>query len=388
VSFEADMAERIAGLKAADLHRIARRIDGPQGPRLRVDDRDVLCLCSNNYLGLAGDPAMLEAARASVDTEGFGSGASRLISGSMTAHRDAEAALAAYVGKSDAALFSSGYAANVGALQALLTREHTVFSDALNHASLIDGARLSRARIVVFAHGDADDLARKMKEHAPARGERPRALVVSESLFSMDGDVAPLSRLAQLARDYGAGFVVDEAHAIGVFGPEGRGLCAREGVEPDVVVGTLGKAFGAQGAFVAGSDAAVDLMRNRSRSYVFSTAPAAPVARLAIHALDMVRAADDRRAALQRHSDRLRAGLRELGYRVLDGRSPIIPVIVGDPEPTMALSGALLEAGVFAHGIRPPTVPAGTGRLRVVPMATHTDADIDAALDAFSRVRA
>jgi 8-amino-7-oxononanoate synthase len=384
VSFEAEVAKRIASLKAADLHRVARKIEGPQGPRLRVDGRDVLCLCANNYLGFAGDPRMLQAARDAVADEGFGSGASRLISGSMSAHRDAEAELAAYVRKPDAALFSTGYAANVGTVQALLTREHFVFSDALNHASLIDGARLSRARIVVYDHADPDDLARKLKEHAPAPG---RALIASESLFSMDGDIAPLAQLAQLARDYQAGFLVDEAHAIGVFGPEGRGLCAREGIEPDLLVGTLGKAFGVQGAFVAGSAAAVDLLRNRSRSYVFSTAPAAPVARLSIAALRMVREADDRRERLRRHTQRLRAALAELGYRVLDGESAIIPVIVGDPEPTMAMSAALLEEGVFAHGIRPPTVPEGTGRLRVVPMATHTDDDISAAIEAFKKVR-
>ncbi len=374
----------LAEIDQAGLRRRAREIDGSQGPRLIVDGRSVLSLCSNNYLGLANHPALLSALRRGLEEEGLGSGASRLISGSMRAHREAEAQLAAFLGKPASALFSSGYACNVGVIQALATRDDVVFSDALNHASLIDGARLSRAQVVVYDHADPESLRQKL---AAFRGQGANALVVTESVFSMDGDGAPLAALSALAREYDAGFVVDEAHAIGVAGPEGRGRCALHGVSADVLIGTLGKAFGGQGAFVAAEAPVIDLIRNRARSYVFSTAPSPVLARAAIAATKLVREADGLRASLTRNFRHLRAGLGELGYQVLPGDSPIIPVMVGDPAPTMQLSRALLEHGVFAHGVRPPTVPAGTGRLRVVPMATHSREDIDEALAAFAAVR-
>jgi 8-amino-7-oxononanoate synthase len=350
-----------------------------------VDGRSVLSLCSNNYLGLASHPLLVAALRRGLEEDGLGAGASRLISGSMRAHRDAEAALATFLGKPAAALFSSGYACNVGVIQALATRDDIIFSDALNHASLIDGARLSRAQVVVYEHGDLEDLRSKLKQH---RASGHNALLVTESVFSMDGDQVPLAELGALAAEYQAGFVVDEAHAVGVYGPEGRGLAALQGVSPDVVIGTLGKALGGQGAFVAAAGPVIDLVRNRARSYVFSTAPSPALARAAVAAVRLVRDADALRDNLFRNFRRLRAGLSELGYQVLPGDSPIIPVMVGEPGPTMQLSRSLLEHGVFAHGIRPPTVPAGTGRLRVVPMATHSESDIEEALAAFRAVRA
>jgi 8-amino-7-oxononanoate synthase len=345
----------------------------------------VLCLCSNNYLGLAGHPALAAAVRRGLDEEGVGSGASRLVTGSMAAHRGAERTLALYVRQGDAALFSTGYAANVGTLQGLAGRDDVIFSDALNHASLIDGARLSRAKVVIYQHGDVADLAAKLRAH---RSAGRAALVVSETLFSMDGDIPDLAAVAELARSHDAGLVVDEAHALGVLGPQGKGVCASLGIVPDVLLGTLGKALGTQGAFAAADAAVIDLIRNRARSYVFSTAPAPALARASDAAVRLVRDADSLRDRLARHARRLREGLAELGYRVLPGTSAIIPVLVGDPEPTMRLSMALLERGVFAHGIRPPTVPAGTGRLRVVPMASHTNEDIEEALAAFAAVRA
>lgn len=384
MSFDRHIATALGALESKGLLRTPRAVRGSQAPEFEVDGRSAICLCANNYLGLANHPALAAATADAHAQEGFGAGASRLISGSMGAHREAESAFAAFLGKEAAALFSSGYAANVGAVQALVGRGDILFSDSLNHASLIDGARLSRARIVVYRHADPDDLAAKLRAH---RAEGAAALVLTESLFSMDGDIPPLRRIAELAQQHDAGLLVDEAHALGVFGPQGRGLCADRGVRPDVLVGTLGKAFGGQGAFVAASNPAVRLIRNRARSYVFSTAPAAPVARAASASLALVRDADAARARLLELATRLREGLLELGYRLVPGESQILPVLVGDPEPTMALSAALLEHGVFAHGIRPPTVPAGTGRLRVVPMATHTDEHIDRALRAFEKVR-
>jgi glycine C-acetyltransferase len=340
-------------------------------------------MCSNNYLGLAGHPALLAAARGALDQEGFGSGASRQISGNMLSHRQAEQALARYVGQAASVLFSSGYACNVGVLQGLLGRDDIVFSDRLNHASLIDGARLSRASVVIYDHADAQDLERKLAAH---RGQGRAALIVTESLFSMDGDLAPLKDIATLARQYEAGLVVDEAHAVGIVGPSGRGLCAQLGISADVVIGTLGKAFGGQGAFAAASEEVVELVRNRARSYVFSTAPAPLMAATAVAALRLVQESDSLRATLYSHAARLREGLRRLEFQVLPGDGPIIPVMVGEPGPTMALSSALFERGVFVHGVRPPTVPKGTGRLRLVPMASHTTADIEEVLTAFAGV--
>jgi 8-amino-7-oxononanoate synthase len=299
----------------------------------------------------------------------------------MDAHREAELAFADFLGASDAALFSSGYAANVGALQALVGPGDAVFSDALNHASLIDGCRLSRASIHVYAHRDPEHLESLLREH---RSRARRALIITDSLFSMDGVTAPLRDVATLARSFDAGLLVDEAHALGVFGPNGRGLSAAVGIEPDVVVGTLGKSFGVAGAFVAASQEVVELIRNRARSFVYSTAPPPMVARAAIAALRLVREADDARATLLRNAEDLRTGLRTLGFDVPNENSQILPVLIGDNERTMQLSAKLLDRGVFVQGIRPPTVPAGTARLRLTPMATHRPEHIEQAIDAFA----
>ena len=349
-----------------------------------VDGRMVLSFCSNDYLGFASHPALAAAVRRALDEEGTGAGASRHISGNMSAHRQLETSFAEFTGHAAAALFSTGYAANVGTLQALVARGDLIFSDDLNHASLIDGARLSRAEVVVYRHADLEDLAAKLAAH---RAKGQNALIVSESLFSMDGDEAPLEGLAQLARRYDAGLVLDEAHALGVMGPAGSGLAPAAGILPDVTIGTLGKAFGSQGAFVAASSAVVALIRNRARSFVYSTAPSPALTAASLAALRLVREADALRATLRQHWVRLRSGLAELGYRVLPGDSAIVPVLIGDSGPTMELSRVLFERGVFVHGIRPPTVPRGQGRLRVVPMATHSEADIAEALAAFAEVR-
>jgi glycine C-acetyltransferase len=384
VQFDSHIAQRLAALEAAGLRRRTREISGPQGTHLSIEGRSVLSLSSNNYLGLAGHPDLMRVGAEALAAYGAGSGASRLVSGTMSVHREAEKTLAAFAGFPESVLFSSGYACNLGVVQALVGRGDVVFSDSLNHASLIDGARLSRADVVVYQHADAAHLRRQLMGHR-ARGRA--ALVLTESLFSMDGDIAPLAALANLAREFQAGLLVDDAHAIGVYGIRGRGLCAEHGVTPDVLVGALGKACGIQGAFAATSLPTAELIRNRARSYVFSTAPSPALAALATSAAALVQAADAARASVLRHARTLRNGLTGLGYSVLPGTSPIIPVMTGEPEPTMALASRLLERGIFAHGIRPPTVPVGQGRLRIVPMATHTDEDIEFALTAFSEVR-
>jgi 8-amino-7-oxononanoate synthase len=381
MAFQTQIREALAELEAAGLLRRPPRISGPQGTEIEIDGRPVLCFCSNNYLGLADHPALVAAASASTRIEGVGAAASRLITGTMDAHGDAEVAYAEFVGAESAALFSSGYAANVGTIQALAGPDDVIFSDALNHASLIDGCRLSRAKVYVYSHRDVDHLASLLQQH---RAASRRALIITDSLFSMDGVTAPLRDLAALGRSFEAGLLVDEAHALGVFGPGGRGLAAAQGVEPDVVVGTLGKSFGVAGAFVAGSKELVSLIRNRARSFVYSTAPPPLLARAAIAALELVRDADEARQNLLSNAARLRAELTLLGFDVPSGESQILPVLIGENDRTMRLSAELLAQGVFVQGIRPPTVREGTARLRLTPMATHRPEHIQRAIDAFA----
>lgn len=384
MGFQSQIREALSELEAAGLLRRPLRISGPQGPEVEIDGKPVLCLCSNNYLGLADHPAIAAAAKASLDLDGVGAAASRLITGTMDAHRNAEQAFGAFLGAADAVLFSTGYAANLGTIQALVGPGDSVFSDALNHASLIDGCRLSRADIHVYSHRDVEHLRSLLERH---RRAARRALIVTDSLFSMDGVTAPLREIETLARSFDAGLLVDEAHALGVLGPNGRGLAAQEGVEPDLVVGTLGKAFGVAGAFVAADAETISLIRNRARSFVYSTAPPPLLARAAMSALTLVRDADSARASLLQHANTLRSGLRQLGFDVPDGASQILPVLIGENDRTMELSAALLSRGVFVQGIRPPTVAEGTARLRLTPMATHRPAQIEQAIAAFASLR-
>ena len=379
--FQTQIRQALTELEAAGLLRRPLRISGPQGPEIEIDGHRVLCLCSNNYLGLADHRTIVAASEASARQDGVGAGASRLITGTMGAHEEAELAFAEFIRAPAAALFSTGYAANVGTVQALVGPGDAVFSDALNHASLIDGCRLSRATVHVYSHRDVQQLESLMREHRPRAG---RALIITDSLFSMDGVRAPLRDLATLASSFDAGLLVDEAHALGVLGPAGRGLAAAEGIEPDVIVGTLGKAFGVAGAFVAASEDIVSLVRHRARSFVYSTAPPPMNARAAIAALGLVREADAARATLLAHADRLRSELRKQGFDVPNDDSHILPVLVGDNERTMQLSAKLLDRGIFVQGIRPPTVPEGTARLRVTPMATHRPEHIERAIGAFA----
>jgi 8-amino-7-oxononanoate synthase len=381
MAFQTQIRDALSQLEAAGLLRRPLRISGPQGPEVEIDGRRVLCFCSNNYLGLANHPALVEASAASAQHDGVGAAASRLITGTMDSHRQAEVAFADFLGAPATVLFSTGYSANLGTIQALVGPGDAIFSDALNHASLIDGCRLSRATVHVYSHRDSDHLESLLREH---RSRSRRALIITDSLFSMDGVTAPLRDIATLARTFDAGLLVDEAHALGVFGPNGRGLSAAMGIEPDVVVGTLGKSFGVAGAFVAASEAVVGLIRNRARSFVYSTAPPPMIARAAVAALQLVREADDARTSLLRNAELLRSGLRALGFEIPDEKSQILPVFIGNNERTMQLSAKLLDRGVFVQGIRPPTVPAGTARLRLTPMATHRPEHIERAIDAFA----
>ena len=369
-----DVAERLQELRDRGLYRRLRLLSGPQGPRVELDGRPVLLLCSNNYLGLAEHPRVREAAAEAALRWGAGAGASRLISGTMEPHRQLESRLAAFKGFEAALLFGSGYLANTGAIAALAGPGEVVFSDALNHASIVDGCRLSRAETFVYRHGDLDHLTWGL-EQAGGRG----SLIVSDGVFSMDGDVAPLPQLLELARRHGCRLLVDEAHATGTVGPGGRGSVAAAGLsgEVDVVVGTLGKALGSYGAYVCAGAETVDLLVNTARPFIFSTAPPPPSVAAASAALELVD--DDRVERLQANASRFRAALAAAGLGTGASRTQIVPVEVGAAEPTMALCERLLEAGVFAQGIRPPTVPAGSSRLRFTVMATHSAEALESA---------
>ena len=372
--------EAIASL---GLRRRMRPIDGSQGAEIEVDGRRAINFSSNNYLGLANHPALAAAAFASSVKHGYGAGASRLIAGSLAPHRRLEHALAEWLGAEAALVFNSGFQANVGVIPVLAGPEDAIFSDALNHASIIDGCRLSRAEVHVYPHLAIGQLAARL-----AGSRARRKLIVTESVFSMDGDIAPIAQLAELAHRHAALLFVDDAHAIGVLGPEGRGLA--NGAGADLVLGTLGKAFGTSGAFVAGAAPIIELLVQRARSFVFSTAMPSMNAAATCEALAMVRGpeGDLRRSQLQRRAAQLHAGLSELSLQPLR-LSHIHPIFVreGNPARAMALSDALLQRGIFVQGIRPPTVPRGTSRLRLALSATHTASQVDSALRALAAVR-
>jgi 8-amino-7-oxononanoate synthase len=372
--FSEHIAHRLHHLRDRGLLREPVVSAVPAGTHAVLQGRRVLNLCSNNYLGLADDPRVLSAVSQAAARWG-GAAASRLVSGTLQPHRDAERCLASFLGHEDARLFSSGYAANVGALAALVGPDDVVFSDALNHASLIDGCRLSRARVHVFPHRDLDALASLLHAH---RAEGDAALVVSDAVFSMDGDVADLAGLRRLADTYDAGLFVDEAHSLGILGPEGRGLAASANVRADVTTGMLGKAFGLSGGLVAGDAPLLRLLESTARSYVFSTGVHAALAAAVPPVTELVRASDPARAHLVAHRRTLADALDGLpGVPPgLDPAVPILPILVGDGPRALALADRLLARGLFVRGIRPPTVPLGTARLRLVPMATHRPEDI------------
>jgi 8-amino-7-oxononanoate synthase len=368
-----DIADRLEELRERGLHRRLRMISGPQGPRVLLDGRPVLLLCSNNYLGLADHPRVREAAAEAAMRWGVGAGASRLISGNMKLHRRLEECLASFKGKETALLFGSGYLANTGAVAALARNGEVVFSDQLNHASIIDGCRLSRAETFAYRHADLDHLEWGLRK-AQGRG----SLIVSDGVFSMDGDVAPIEGLAKLARGYDCRLMVDEAHATGTIGPGGRGSVAAAGMadEVDVVVGTLGKALGSYGAYVCASKELIDYLINVARPFIFSTAPPPPTIAAALAALELLESSPHRVDRLMANARTIRKALEAEGLPLAESETQIVPVIVGDPEATVRLSELALDRGVFAQAIRPPTVPEGTSRLRLATMATHRGAEL------------
>jgi 8-amino-7-oxononanoate synthase len=371
-----DVAERLEELRDRGLHRRLRLINGPQGPRVLLGEEPVLLLCSNNYLGLADHPRVRSAAAEAALRWGAGAGASRLISGNMEPHRRLESRLAEFKGFEAALLFGSGYLANTGTIAALAGEGEVVFSDELNHASIVDGCRLSRAETFVYRHGDLEHLAWGLGE-VEGRG----SLIVTDGVFSMDGDIAPLTELVELARRHRCRLMVDEAHATGAIGPGGRGSVAAAGLsdEVDVVVGTLGKALGAYGAYVCADAETIDFLLNTARPFVFSTAPPPAAVGAAIAALELLQAQPDRVERLQANAATLRSALAAEGLRTGNSQTQIVPIEVGGAARTMELCELVLERGVFAQGIRPPTVPEGSSRLRFTVMATHRSGELQRA---------
>ncbi|MEW5947169.1 MAG: 8-amino-7-oxononanoate synthase [bacterium] len=372
----------LSSIREKALYRSMRNVETGAGPWICIEGRRVLHLCSNNYLGLSVHPRVAGLAERYIENFGVGTGASRLISGNFTVHGLLEERLAAWKGKSKALLFPSGYMANVGVISALAGEGDAIFSDRLNHASIVDGCRLSRAKVFVYPHADTECLDEMLSR---ASGFR-RRLIVTDGVFSMDGEIAPLGRLVELKGKHSARLIVDDAHGTGVVGERGAGSPSVFGVEDevDVVVGTLSKALGSQGGFAAADGETVELLVNTSRPFIYSTGLAVPCAAAALAAVEIIREEfGTLERAWRRSASRLRLGLRAMGFNAGGAETPIVPVIVGDSRAALTFSAELFRRGVYAPAIRPPSVPDGTARIRVTVMASHTGDDVGFALDVF-----
>ena len=377
-----EILERLEEIRELGLYRKLRLISGPQGPRVLLDGRPVLLLCSNNYLGLADHPRVREAAADAAMRYGVGAGASRLVSGNMTIHRRLEEQLAEFKGTRACVLFGSGYLANTGVVSALAREGDVILSDSLNHASIVDGCRLARAETFVYDHCDMDHLEWGLRE-ADGRG----SLIVTDGVFSMDGDVAPLRDIVELAQRYDARVMVDDAHGLGTMGPGGRGSVAAAGVEDevDVVIGTLGKSLGAYGAYACCDRTMAKYLVNTARSLIFSTALPPPAVAGAMAALELLVEQPNRVEKLQRNARLLTDALADEGIET-GSDTQILPVVVGSASAAVAASERLLERGIFAQAIRPPTVADGTSRLRLAVMASHSASELRPAAREIARV--
>lgn len=378
-----NIQQQLAALDARQMRRVLREIETASGPRVQFGGRDSLLLCSNNYLGLANHPQLIEASCRATRDFGAGSGASRLVCGSLSLHHRLEEALAHFKGSESALLFNSGYAANTGILQALYGPDDLIFSDELNHASIIDGCRLSGARVVVYPHNNLDALEELLDQER--RQRCGRWLIVSDGVFSMDGDLAPLPGLVALKERYDAWLMIDDAHGGGVLGAGGRGTAEHFGCldKIDLHMGTFGKALGSYGAYLAARRVVSDLLVNRARSFIYSTSLPPGVAAANLAALELIDSpvGAELRAQLESRRQLFAGRLSAAGLNLCGSQTQIVPILTGEPEPTMRVAAALLDQGIFISGIRPPTVPVGTCRLRATLMASHEPQDILAAAD-------
>jgi 8-amino-7-oxononanoate synthase len=380
-----DLVAELADLERQGLRRHRRLIDSPQGAHVRVDGREYLSFCSNDYLGLAADPRIADAAAGSMRDSGLGAGASHLLSGHHRAHDDLERALARFAGLPRALLFSSGYLANLAVVTVLARRTSDVFADRLNHASLNDAMILSRARCKRYPHCDLAAL-----ESFLARSDSADKVVITDAVFSMDGDIAPLRDMARLCERYGAWLVVDDAHGFGVLGKNGGGALTHFGLDSAYIayVGTLGKAAGVSGAFVAGSEQLVEVLIQRARPYIYTTASPPALAAAVMKSLELMQAEEWRRQRLIELSARISGRLELRRWRLLPSRTAIQPLIIGGISETVAVSDALATKGILVPAIRPPTVPKGSARLRISLSAAHTEADVDLLIEALGLAEA
>ncbi|EAR53093.1 2-amino-3-ketobutyrate coenzyme A ligase [Oceanicola granulosus HTCC2516] len=382
--FLAHIRDQLAEIDAADLRKVEREITSPQGARVDVAGRELINLCANNYLGLADDPRLVAAAKAAMDDHGYGMASVRFICGTADLHLELEARLARFLGTDDAILFAACFDANGALFEPLLGPEDAVISDALNHASIIDGIRLCKAQRFRYANSDMADLEAKLKE-ARAGGAR-HVMIATDGVFSMDGYLADLGAIRRLADRYDALVMVDDCHATGFMGPKGEGTPAHAGVRADLLTGTLGKALGgALGGYIAGPQPVIDLLRQRARPYLFSNALPPSIVAAGIKALEIVEAGDDLRARLFENARYWRAGLTDAGFDLLEGEHPIIPVMTYDAGRAQAMANRLYELGVYVSGFFYPVVPKERARIRTQMNAALTREDLDRGIDAFTR---
>lgn len=378
------IADELEHLREAGLYTHIRTIESPMGARVRIDGRELLNFCANNYLGLANNPRMRDAAKQAIDRYGIGPGAVRTIAGTMTLHEELEEKLADFKRAEACITFQSGFTANLGTIPALVGRGDVIFSDSLNHASIIDGCRLSRAQIVRYEHTDVDDLRRQIE----ATTDYTRRLIVTDGVFSMDGDIAPLDEITAVAEEYGIMLMVDDAHGEGVLGEGGRGIVDHFGLHGrvDIEVGTLSKAFGVVGGMVSGKKLIVDWLRQRGRPFLFSSAMTVPDVAACIEAIDILDESTELVDKLWLNAKMFRNGMEEMGFDTGHSETPIVPVMLGEAPLAQRFSRRLFDNGVFAMAIGYPTVPEGKARIRVMNSAAHSPSDIEQALEIFGEV--
>ncbi|HWO97093.1 MAG TPA: 8-amino-7-oxononanoate synthase [Bacillus sp. (in: firmicutes)] len=373
------LSQRIEKTKEAGLYREFRTMNAAPLPEMLVDGQRQIVFSSNNYLGLANDWRLIYAAKTTLHEFGVGSSGSRLTTGHTDWHQKLEEKIANFKQTEAALLFSSGFLANVGVLSSLPEKGDVILSDQLNHASIIDGCRLSKADTVVYNHIDMNDLEGKLKETVSYK----RRFIVTDGVFSMDGTIAPLDQIIQIAKHYGAYVIVDDAHATGVLGENGRGTSEYFGVYPDIVIGTLSKAVGTEGGFVAGSEVLIDFLLNNARTFIFQTAMPPSICAASHAALEIIEKSNEKRELLFANVKKIKNSLEEMGFIVKGDLTPIIPVIIGDPQDAVTFAGKLLENGIYAPAIRPPTVPNGESRVRLTVTSAHGSKEIDYLLECF-----
>lgn len=381
-----NIKKELKALQEQDRFRSTKQIESAQETRIQIEGKDLLLFCSNNYLGLANHPILKEAAVKAINQYGMSSVASALISGYMAPHAELETCMADFLGTEASVVFPTGYTANLGVMTALLGPEDIIFSDQLNHRSIIDGCRLSRAKVEIYQHGNIDHLRSKL-QHAP---NHRRRLIVTDGVFSMDGDIAPLPKLVSLSQEFDTILMVDDAHGTGVLGQNGRGTFEHFGLssaDVDIHMTSGSKALGASGGFISGNSDLIDLIRNRSASYIYTTAMPPDACASTTAAINLIANSSDIRQNLWHNTKIIREGLQELGFGVGNTQTQIIPIIIGNDKKTVAISTELYERGIYLYGIRPPTVPEGQSRLRLSVMATHTEKDIQFLLDTMADIK-